>query len=114
MARGVVASADLAVTPDGPLGPRHEAKEGVVQLARATGAPLIVIGAAARPRLRLGSWDRLQLPWPCARVALVMSEPLAVPRGAGPEATRAAHAALTMALARVTGEASAAVGVSTS
>ncbi len=31
----------LAVTPDGPKGPRQIAKVGVVQLARATGVPII-------------------------------------------------------------------------
>ena len=33
--------ADLAVTPDGPKGPRQVAKLGVVQLAKATGLPIV-------------------------------------------------------------------------
>jgi lysophospholipid acyltransferase (LPLAT)-like uncharacterized protein len=69
---------DIGVVPDGPRGPRHRAKDGVVQLARATGLPIVAIGAAAHPARRLGSWDRLQLPRPFARVALVMSEPVPV------------------------------------
>lgn len=32
---------DLVVTPDGPTGPRQSAKLGVVQLAKATGLPII-------------------------------------------------------------------------
>src|SRR5205814_5247737 len=43
---------DLVIVPDGPRGPRRRAKEGVVQLARATGMPLVVVGAAARPSRR--------------------------------------------------------------
>ena len=33
--------ADLVVTPDGPKGPRHVAKLGVAQLAKATGLPIV-------------------------------------------------------------------------
>ncbi|OGW93977.1 MAG: hypothetical protein A3K11_11920, partial [Nitrospirae bacterium RIFCSPLOWO2_12_FULL_63_8] len=33
--------ADLTVTPDGPKGPRQVAKPGVIQLARATGLPIV-------------------------------------------------------------------------
>ncbi len=35
--------ADLAVTPDGPKGPRYVAKPGVVQLAKATGLPIVPV-----------------------------------------------------------------------
>lgn len=67
---------DLVVIPDGPRGPRHEAKEGVVQLARATGLPVVAIGIATAPGRRLRTWDRLQLPFPFSRVALVLSAPV--------------------------------------
>jgi len=71
---------DLVVVPDGPRGPRHEAKEGVVQLARATRLPVVAIGIAAAPARRLHSWDRLQVPRPFARVALVLGSPIPVGR----------------------------------
>ena len=99
----------IAVVPDGPRGPRHEAQPGVVQLARATGLPIVAIGAAARPARRLGSWDRLQLPAPFARVTLVLSAPLAVAGGGGEEEGLAAVAA---ALERANEVAAAAVGAS--
>jgi len=99
----------IAVVPDGPRGPRHHAQGGVVQLARATGLPIVAVGAAARPARRLGSWDRLQLPAPFARVVLVLGEPLAVPDAAGGD--EAARAAVEAALARASDMAAAAVGV---
>lgn len=37
---------DLVVTPDGPKGPAQVAKIGVIQLARATGLPIVPITAA--------------------------------------------------------------------
>jgi lysophospholipid acyltransferase (LPLAT)-like uncharacterized protein len=97
------AGADVAIVPDGPRGPRHEAKDGIVQLARATRLPIVVLGAVACPARRLGSWDRLQVPWPFARVALVSD---AVDPGAAADPRRAVEDAL----ARVTADASAAVG----
>lgn len=96
---------DLVVVPDGPRGPRHVAKDGVALLARATGRPVVAVGCAARPARRLRSWDRLQIPWPFARVALVFSTP--VPATADAAATRAAVQA---ALERVAREARRAVG----
>ena len=101
---------DLAVVPDGPRGPRHRAKPGVIQIARATGLPLIAVGAAARPARRLGSWDRLQLPLPFARVALVASTPVPVPRGGDEASEGATLAALEAALTQVNAEAAASVG----
>src|SRR5438093_222923 len=101
---------DIAIVPDGPRGPRHLAKDGVVQLARATGLPVFAFGVAARPARRLGSWDRMQIPWPFARVAIVVSEPLFLPRRAE-TGLADARAAIETALARVNATAAAAVGL---
>jgi hypothetical protein len=101
---------DLAIVPDGPRGPRHAVQEGVVQLARATGLPVVAIGTAAWPARRLASWDRLQVPRPFARVAIVMSEPIVVSRRADAATLARAHGAVASALERATAAAAAAVG----
>jgi len=53
---------DLVVTPDGPKGPAQVAKIGVIQLARATGLPIVPITAACSKknssRAGIGSWFR--------------------------------------------------------
>jgi lysophospholipid acyltransferase (LPLAT)-like uncharacterized protein len=85
---------DLVVVPDGPRGPRHEAKEGVVQLARATRLPVVAIGIAAAPAHRLRSWDRMQVPRPFARVALVLGAPIPIGRDDAAGALAAVQAAL--------------------
>jgi len=100
---------DIAIVPDGPRGPRHQAKDGVVQLARATGLPVFAFGVAARRARRLHSWDRMQIPWPFARVAIVVSEPLVLPRSEAGLAD--ARAAIEATLADVNATAAAAVGV---
>jgi lysophospholipid acyltransferase (LPLAT)-like uncharacterized protein len=72
------AGEDVLMVPDGPKGPRRQAKPGVVQLARATGARVVPLALAAAPVRRLGSWDRMAVPMPFARVALRAGEPIEV------------------------------------
>jgi lysophospholipid acyltransferase (LPLAT)-like uncharacterized protein len=57
---------DLVVTPDGPQGPRQLAKIGVVQLAKATGLPIVPLAFACSKknssRVGIGSWSRIHSP----------------------------------------------------
>lgn len=53
---------------DGPRGPRHHPRPGAVVLAQRAGRPVIYAVAIARPVIRLGSWDRFEIPWPFARI----------------------------------------------
>ena len=53
---------DLIIVPDGPRGPRYQAKPGVLQLARATGAPVYPVTYGAAWKTTVGSWDRLLIP----------------------------------------------------
>ncbi len=102
--------ASLAWTPDGPRGPRRTAKTGVIHTARATGALIVPVGAAASWHRRLGSWDRMILPWPGSRVTFVVGTPIRVDRTASPEDEDAARVALERELERVRVEAERAVG----
>jgi lysophospholipid acyltransferase (LPLAT)-like uncharacterized protein len=76
---------DLLVVPDGPRGPRHQAKPGVLQLARATGAPIFPVTYGAAWRTTARSWDRLLIPFPLSRVLYVIGQPIRVPTDASPE-----------------------------
>ncbi len=55
MARLGRARADLAVTPDGPRGPRCVAQPGVVELAKLTGQPIIPLTFAASKKNSSGA-----------------------------------------------------------
>lgn len=88
--------------PDGPRGPRHEAKAGAVLLAQFGAAPLVALGFAAERSIELRSWDRMTIPRPWTRVAVAIGEPRLVPRqldAAGLEAERARLEASLEALA---------------
>jgi len=52
----------LFVTPDGPRGPRMHSSEGILDLARLTGLPILPAAMSARRGINLKSWDRFLLP----------------------------------------------------
>ena len=58
--------ADLVVTPDGPKGPRHVGKLGVIQLAKATGLPIVPLAFSCSKknssRAGIGSWSPIHGP----------------------------------------------------
>ena len=65
----------VAITPDGPRGPRYEAQQGAVILAIKTGAPIVPISINAPRRWELKGWDKTQIPKPFSRVHLHIGEP---------------------------------------
>jgi len=91
----------VVVVPDGPRGPRHRAKLGPVQLARATGAEIIPMGFHAQPELRARSWDRMLVPIPFARLAFVQGQSIHVARDASRAEMGLARVRLEEELGRV-------------
>jgi lysophospholipid acyltransferase (LPLAT)-like uncharacterized protein len=75
--------AHLAVTPDGPRGPRRRAQQGLVYLAARTGMPVVPVGIGYRRPWRMNSWDRFALPRPWSIARCVTAEPIRVPADAG-------------------------------
>ncbi len=75
----------LAITPDGPRGPRHSINIGPAWLARATGAPLLGVGVAVDRAWRLKSWDRMTIPKPFARLHIHYCDPVSVEAGCSDE-----------------------------
>ncbi len=67
---------DLAITPDGPKGPRHQLKEGVVQLARLSARPVIPLAFVCSRGHRFASWDRFLLPYPFCRSIFAYGAPV--------------------------------------
>jgi lysophospholipid acyltransferase (LPLAT)-like uncharacterized protein len=73
---------DLAITPDGPRGPRYVVQEGVISLAQVTGLSIVPVTWNTTWKICAKSWDRFQIPLPFARCEMVINQPIAVPRGA--------------------------------
>ena len=70
--------ATLAITPDGPRGPRHRVQPGVLVIAQRAQIPIIPITSAAKSSKRLRSWDRFEVPWPFSRVKVWEGPPVRI------------------------------------
>jgi hypothetical protein len=72
----------VGVTLDGPRGPALVAQPGAIWLAKATGNPVLPFHIEAARHWTAPSWDAAQVPRPFSMVAVVIGEPLWVPRDA--------------------------------
>jgi hypothetical protein len=84
----------IGITPDGPRGPRRVAAPGAAQLAALAQVPLLPCAAAIRRAIVLRSWDRMVLPVPFTRGAIVVGPALAADRRDAAGNTAALAAAL--------------------
>ena len=80
---------NLCLNPDGPYGPSHEPKGGVVFIARKAGALIVPAGAFTTTGIRLPRWDRYVIPFPFSRITIVLGEPLEVRPEDDPDQMRA-------------------------
>lgn len=73
----------LAITPDGPRGPKQKLKPGVLLLAQLTGQPIIPMSASATRAWWVDArWDFFLVPKPFAKVYVRYEAPVYVPRKA--------------------------------
>jgi lysophospholipid acyltransferase (LPLAT)-like uncharacterized protein len=70
--------AHLAMTPDGPRGPRRQVQMGLIYLAARTGLPIVPIGIGWSRAWRMNSWDRFAVPVPFSAATVVTLEPMVV------------------------------------
>lgn len=76
---------DVAITPDGPKGPKMKAQIGAVLIARSTGLPIFPMAFGAKKKKTFRSWDSFILPYPFTMGVFICGEPINVPEDAGPE-----------------------------
>jgi lysophospholipid acyltransferase (LPLAT)-like uncharacterized protein len=105
MVRFFETGANLAITPDGPQGPRHIVQMGAVELARLTSAPIFPVAYGASRKKVFNTWDRFILPLPFSRVAYVWGEPILVERHLSKAELEEKRLLLEERLRRVTAEA---------
>lgn len=91
---------EVALTPDGPLGPAERMKPGAVAAAQHAGVPLVPAAARASRAWWLPSWDRFCIPKPFAAVEVVYGA--AIELGPGKDELRRGIAAVERALHEVT------------
>lgn len=72
----------VGITPDGPRGPRMRSTDGVINIARLSGAPIVPVTYSAGPGRFMSTWDRFLVPRPFGKALFIWSEPIVVPRDA--------------------------------
>jgi len=74
---------DLAITPDGPRGPKYSLGPGAVFLSQKTGIPIMLLHARYHNAIRLKTWDSFAIPLPFSRVDITIDPYMTI----DPEAT---------------------------
>ena len=97
---------NVVITPDGPRGPRHQAKPGMIFLASRSGRAVVPAGFAAVRSWRIrGSWTDLEIPKPFTTVYFLMGPPISVPADAPREVVSGYEVTLQSEMERLTTEA---------
>src|SRR5262249_50698840 len=91
----------VAITPDGPRGPRRRVQAGVVYLAARMGLPILPMGIGYDRPWRAKSWDRFAFPRPWSRARCITGTPIQVPAEAGREELEAFRLQVEQALESV-------------
>ena len=71
---------DLAITPDGPRGPKYVLADGAITLAQITGLPLVAASYHLGWKISLNSWDKFQIPLPFSSCEVTFGKVFNVPR----------------------------------
>jgi hypothetical protein len=78
---------DLAITPDGPRGPRYIVQDGAMVIAQVTGLPIVPASYHLKWKIQMKSWDGFQIPLPFSICTVTAGEIFNVPRDI-PDAAR--------------------------
>lgn len=80
LARKIRGGQSLAITPDGPQGPKEKLKPGALQVARITGAPVVPVMAGGDRAWWVEGWDRFMVPKPLGTIRVAVGSASFVPR----------------------------------
>lgn len=62
----------IAITPDGPRGPRHSFKYGTLRLASEQKIPIIFAAIQYSKAIQVKSWDKFEIPFPFSEVKITL------------------------------------------
>lgn len=110
MKSALLGGSSVFMTADISRGVSRQAGEGIIRLARATGRPIMGIGVASAPELRLDNWDRSRIALPFGKTVCVVAPPFQVPMDADDALVEKRRAELEALLNGATEEAYAAIG----
>ena len=103
----------VGIAPDGPRGPLMRMSDGIIAMAKHSGAPIIPLCISVSRRKVINSWDRFVFPWPFGRGVILWGAPMYVETDADDLACEAARIDLENRLNAVTKECDQLAGVET-
>ena len=77
----------IGIMVDGPKGPKRKVKDGIINIARLSGVPIIPVSWQSKDKTfcKFNTWDEFQIPFgPCKTLAL-FGEPIYIPSDATKE-----------------------------
>jgi len=80
MAEALEKGLDVAITPDGPRGPKQTVQPGVIQLAQLSNTAIAPFSFDCSRKWVIKSWDNFIIPKPWSRGVFVWGEPVSVSR----------------------------------
>tara|TARA_B100001057_G_C22641707_1_gene868506 strand:- start:83 stop:775 length:693 start_codon:yes stop_codon:yes gene_type:complete len=80
MIKAVENGESVAITPDGPKGPKEIVKEGIIKLSQTTGAPIVPLFWKVKNYKKLNSWDNFIIPFPFSKGVYIFGKPIHIKR----------------------------------
>ena len=65
---------NVAITPDGPRGPRHKINSNIIAIAQKCEASIVPVSCVATNYFSLKSWDRLMFPLPFGKIKIYIGD----------------------------------------
>ena len=66
----------IAITPDGPKGPKEIVKDGIIKLAQITGVPIVPLVWTTKKFKLINSWDHFVIPFPFSKGVYTFGKPI--------------------------------------
>ena len=69
----------IAITPDGPRGPKEKVSEGIIKIAKISKVPIIPVGFGSSKNFCLKSWDSFLITLPFSKCRIVWGDSITIP-----------------------------------
>ena len=99
--REIKSGVDIAITPDGPRGPMHTVADGVIAIAKKSGARIVVLNSKPKSYWQFNSWDKFKVPKPFTTINILFGEPMLIPAESTPEQLEIYRASVTAAMKKL-------------
>ena len=80
MIKSINRGESIAITPDGPKGPKEKVKDGIIKLAQVTGAPIVPLVWSTNKSKSMTSWDNFLIPYPFSKGLYLFGKPIYINR----------------------------------